>query len=358
VKLGAWLPADRDAIASEAGAIEHTQLACARVPVSWARMQPRPGEFDGSEVEAVRERLVRLSDRGVEPLVALWHAETPGWFLDELGWADDRARSRWWPRYVDGCGERLGDVAAAWLPMHDPLGWARAVEADDERHSALVTGLMRGWREAWDQLRGGGVPVITAFRLEPGFALDGTIPAERAVAAHDAATWQLVIWALRDGLLRVPGRAEIELPELRDAYDIAGFCGGGAVGFEMAEPRRATARPYPRRARVDDRGRAPWAEELGASIRRLADALPGRPVSIVEWGVTTRDDRWRADELRQMVEAVDDAARDGVAVGHVLVRSLLDGVHTDGLCEADGTPKGSAIEAAASSARWRAIASS
>jgi beta-glucosidase len=345
MKLGAWLPATEDATA-ERTALDATHARSVRVPLSWPRLQPRPGVFDGAEVERISARLAGLRDRGVEPLVALWHAETPGWFLDELGWADDRARSRWWPRYIDGCGERFGHLAAGWLPMHDPLSWARATEPDDERHSALVAGLMRGWLESWHQLRGAGVPVITAFRLEPGFALDGTIPAEQALALHDASSWQLVAWALRDGLLRVPGRAEVELPDLRDACDVVGFCGGGAVGFEMSEPRRAVGRPYPRRARIDDRGRAPWAEELGATMRRVADELPSRPVALVEWGVTTSDDRWRADELRQMVDAVGDAARDGITVEHVLVRSLLDGARVDGLCERDGTPKGSAAAAA------------
>ena len=53
----------------------------------WSRLQPMPEEYDPKAFSRLRERLMRLIARGVEPVVCLYRAgDAPAWFTDQGGW--------------------------------------------------------------------------------------------------------------------------------------------------------------------------------------------------------------------------------------------------------------------------------
>ena len=150
--------------------------------------------------------------------------------------------------------------------------------------------------------------------------------------------------ALADGVLAVPGRAPIEIPDMAGAFDYVGFSYYCAQSIYVDGTG-----PYPADARVGPMGYAPWAEGLGIVLRRLADELPGRALLVDECGVGTDDDAWRVEVLRDSLIEVERAVADGVDVRGFFHWTGVDNYEWDfgydvqfGLFDRDRNPKPSA----------------
>lgn len=294
-----------------------------RVVIDWARVHPTAGPLHQGALEAERERLGALVAVGVTPWVALHHASQPGWFVDEGGFLDDRARGRHWPRFVDETAAAVGDLVGGWFPVLDPVGWAASGylfgagppgRREPETFAKAVRATWFAWRDAWRQLRG-GAPVATAVTLGPLHAADTTIPARNRARTWDELTWGSLVSALRDGVVSVPGLATEEVPDLRDAADLVGVIYRGGLDV----PATGALTPYPAEARQ------PWVEGFAETFHRLAEELPDRPLAVAEHGVGTDDDEWRAELLRLTGDQLRVLRAEGVPVQAYFHRAAIDG---------------------------------
>ena len=315
-----------------------------RVVVDWARVQPAQGAFDGGALEAERDRLAALVGNGITPWVALHHVAQPGWFVDEGGMLDDRARGRHWPRFVDGVAQALGDLAGGWFPLLDPVGWAAnghlwgaapPGRRDPETFAKAVRATWMAWRDAWRELRG-PLPVVTAIQLGPVHAADQTVAARERARDWDETTWGSLVSALRDGVVSVPGLAEIEVPDLQDSADAVGIVYRG--GVDLAATGDPTDWPPGERP--------PWVEGLADTLHRLAEVLPDRPIMVAEHGVGTDDDDRRGELLRATADQLRTLRADGVPLTGYFHRSAIDGYEMRaavpwGLFDRDRNPRAS-----------------
>lgn len=293
-----------------------------RLSLEWARLEPEPGRHDKGAVEHYRSMLEAANDAGIHPWVCLHHFSLPGWFADDLGgFVDDKARGYHWPRHVDWVAETFGDLVFGWKPINEPvayalLGWLIGTfppgRRDPEKFLDALRAMHLANHEAWMQLKGGDQPVATVYNLAP------VVPRsdEPLVTAYaDRLDQTLWGWtsALSDGLLRIPGRPQEEIPDMAGSFDLIGFSYYSAYGVDAGEEGPEVV-PYPRDAQVGPLGYAPWSEGLGIVLRRLADELPGRPLLVAEHGVGTTDDDWRVDILRSSLAELESALDDGVDV--------------------------------------------
>ena len=268
-----------------------------RLSVEWARIEPEEGRRDPAAIEHYLSVLQAAHAAGVSPWVCLHHFTLPGWFTEmgEGGFVDDRARSYFWARHVAFCAETFGDLVFGWKPINEPAAYASLYYQGAARRFDVLGATLLAQRDAWRELRGGGKPVATIHNLSPIFG---------SSEKREAMIWNVWMRADRDGVLALPGRAEREVPDLREACDI--------VGFSYYSAMAADGGVYPPGARVGPMGYAPWSEGLGIVLRRLHDELPGRPLLICEHGVGTDDDEWRCDVLRESLAIVDEARADGI----------------------------------------------
>lgn len=323
-----------------------------RVTVEWARLEPRPGTVDADALDHVRQILAAAVEAGLRPWATLVHGTLPGWFADdERGFADPTSRSRWWARHVDRTAEALEDLVSGWVPVEDPIGSALRSHllgvrppgrTDPEAARAAVEGALEATFEAWRLLRSGRAPVMGVFAAPTVFAATGreatgdrTGPDDRRGAgerARDQARhWERILWdpwlrALADGEMAWPWRGPVDRPELAGAFDLVGLAADHPVAVD-ADGRPG---PYPSGARVDASGCAPLPEELGVALRRVHDRLGDRDLVVAGWGVSTADDDWRDELLRDVVAQVESAAADGVPVVGLFHDGLLDGYATAG----------------------------
>ena len=281
-----------------------------RISIEWARIEPEEGRRDPAAIEHYIAMLTAARDAGISPWVCLHHFTLPGWFTEmgEGGFVDDRARSYYWARHVAFCAETFGDLVFGWKPINEPGAYAGMYFRKNNLFDVLGAVLL-AQRDAWRELRGGGKPVSTIHNLSPIYNQS----AADLGPLLEAVYWNVWMRADRDGVLALPGRAEREVPDLREACDLIGFSYYSATGISP----EGEIVPYPSGARVGPMGYAPWSEGLGIVIRRLDEELPNRPLLICEHGVGTRaghegDDEWRCDILRESLAVVEEAVRDGI----------------------------------------------
>ena len=211
-------------------------LRAVRLTIDWARLVPAAGRPDATELERLGQVLDAADGAGVGVWACLHDLALPGWFLDEGGFADDKARV-WWSRWVELVADGFGDRFAGWVPLAEPVTWALdgyllgvtpPGRRDPEQLAAAIRGVHLAWRDAWRILRG-GAPVATSHRVGPVHAADQTVPAQRQAHLADELLWGSWVSGLRDGILRVPGLAEEEVADLAGSGDVIGIAYEGAI---------------------------------------------------------------------------------------------------------------------------------
>jgi beta-glucosidase len=282
-----------------------------RLSIEWARIEPEEGKRDAAAIEHYSRVLTAARDAGIAPWVCLHHFTLPGWFTEigDGGFLDDRARSYYWARHVAFIAETFGDLVFGWKPINEPGAFAGIYPTKARRFDVLGA-ILLAQRDAWRELRGGGKPVATIHDLSPTYKIGHTVKTDRLYDAVENMMWNVWLRAEIDGVLSIPGRAEREVPDLREACDLIGFSYYSATGISD----EGSIVPYPVNGRVGPMGYAPWSEGLAVVLHRLHDKLPGRPLLICEHGVGTDDDEWRCDVLRESLSYVEDAIADGIDV--------------------------------------------
>lgn len=315
--------------ADDALALASLGANAVRITIEWARLEPRPGQVDTGRVAHEREVLRACRAAGLEPWLTLQHGSLPGWFLDdEGGFKDDRARGYFWPRHVDRCAEWFEDLAAGWVPVEDPIGWATrgyllgtrppGRRNPDQAREAII-GALDANHLAWKLLRGGPAPVMAVLGLT-------SVRAASAEARAETRHWDTVLWdiflrARREGRLDVPGGPSLERPDMAGAFDRIGV----AYRPPLLVADDGTLGPYPATARTDATGFAPNTEELGDVLRRLAELAPNTPLVVASDGVATTQDDWREELLRGTVAEMRRAIADGVPLVGYFHDTGIDG---------------------------------
>lgn len=308
-----------------------------RWTIDWARLEPHQGRWDTDAVDHVIEVLRAARANGISVWAVLHDGPLPGWFTDDQrGWDDDDALRLTWPRHVDRVAETFGDLVDAWVPVLDP--YTRALEGnlvatrppgrhDPEKFVETLRSLHLATAEAWRLLRSGDPKVVCCIdTCPPEPAVKSREPDEREAARERSISVDRIRFGswmrtLRDGVVSIPGLAEIEIDGLAGGYDIVGFTYRGAQSL-FAD---GTIGPYPIDATVGADGRAPWTEGLGLTVRRLADELPGREFALLGTGLVAQEDDWRSEIVERSVDEIRQASDDGITITDAFWESGIDG---------------------------------
>lgn len=123
-----------------------------RYSVEWARVQPRPGEWDEAELAYYDDLLREVRAAGLTPMITLSHFVHPGWVADRGGWAaastvDD------FLAFAGAIAERYADAGALWITINEPTRY-RDLEVDNggirrSDGATMMTNLVAAHRGAY-----------------------------------------------------------------------------------------------------------------------------------------------------------------------------------------------------------------
>ena len=86
--------------------LQKLQLNSFRFGIEWSRLEPEEGAWNVEAIVHYREYIQELLDRGIEPVLNLWHWTMPVWFCEKGGF-EKRANIRYFERFVSKVCEEL-----------------------------------------------------------------------------------------------------------------------------------------------------------------------------------------------------------------------------------------------------------
>jgi hypothetical protein len=278
--IGAVVGLRPEALFDDVETVTGSGLTHARITLSWALTQPRPGVFDGGVLETTRAATAALQSAGVAVWICLLSPEVPRWFDNEGGFTDARQAAHWWPRWVQEAAEAIGDGVDGWVPFEAPFAMAnRLVPDDPRRHGEVVDTLLVAWRDAWRILHGPR-PIATSLDVRTVPIPRDDVEAGEWARRDDHLRWRTWLRGLRDGTITIPGRADRELADLAGSCDVLGIATSDAPDLEALLHRTADQGPDRplsvtfRPAGADLDARAEVVHEVSNLVTRLAGSLP------------------------------------------------------------------------------------
>jgi beta-glucosidase len=312
-----------------------------RLSVEWSRIEPAEGVFDTQATGRYREMLTGLRQRGIEPMVTLFHFSSPLWLARKGGWAN-RSTVESFRRFVHQTVEQLGDLVTLWCTINEPnvyaaFGHLLGVHAPGKKSLSLyfrvLGNLLRGHAAAYRAIHAldGKARVGLVKNMQIFEALD---PADRASVGLakliDYGFHGLSLRALQDGRLRFP--LGLGVPAYGPLIDSSDFIGVNYYSRERVSLRHrdggklAVLHPTPG-AEVSDFGRdGTYGEVYPAGMYRVLKraATLGKPIYITESGLPDADDDQRPRFLITNLGQVQRAIRERMDIRGYYYWSLVD----------------------------------
>ena len=282
-----------------------------RLSLEWSRIEPEPGEFSRAALEHYRRVLGALAEHGLQAFVTLHHVTIPRWFAERGGWAARDAVERF-ERYCERVAQALGDLMPWACTINEPqivaregylkgnfppgltnpVLWKRVTRTFIAAHAAAVRALGAG---AGDPKAG---ICLQLPALEPARPGDGDCEAFTAELRYEM--------------------GEIYVEDLPGDY----------VGVQYYTRERLDpalpgyGAPAPEDVTLTQMGWDLYPDGLHRALRLAARS--GLPIVITENGIATPDDRERMSYLRDHLEVVAAALRDGVDIRGYMYWSSFD----------------------------------
>ncbi len=298
-----------------------------RFSVEWARIEPREGEFDETELEHYRGVLRALHARGLIPFVTLWHFTLPVWFVERGGW-ERRDAPALFARYCAKAVEAFGDLATCYATMNEPMvyannGWIRGIWPPFSKFSLLehVRGVPAVLEKGEHTARRTLTP-YRYFRVRRALARahcaayaaikevrpDTDVSIVMNIIVFDAtrAPWYRVLaWLMnRHWTHSFVRQVQSSVDSIGVNYYIYKCFGGAPASVK------------------NDMGWEVWPDQIDKALLMLARY--GKPMMVTEAGVSDAHDTLRESYIRKTIEGIERAQAQGADVRGFFYWSLLD----------------------------------
>src|SRR3989344_2741721 len=89
-----------------------------RFSIEWSRIEPKEGRFDHEAMHHYVNVVKSLKERGIEPIVQLWHFTNPVWFAEKGGFLNVYSPEIF-TRYVKYVVDNLKDRVGLWITFNE-----------------------------------------------------------------------------------------------------------------------------------------------------------------------------------------------------------------------------------------------
>ena len=278
-----------------------------RLSIEWSRVEPREGEFDEVAMEHYRDVIAALRERGLEPFVTLWHWTIPIWFRNRGGWVWRGAPDAF-TRFAERMARALPEVRF-WITLNEPDVYT-------------TNGYLKGiWPPGIRSLRGffrANKNLIEAHR-KSFIAIKNLNPSAEIgiaqnVAYFEAARGSLVNRAIKNFLEYYGPRYVLD--RISDFQDFVGvnYYSRNWIDWGLYKNENKS---------VSDMGWEIYPEGMYYVLKSTAKRY-SKPIYVLENGIADAKDEKRAKFIREHIEVMQRAMREGVDVRGYFYWSLLD----------------------------------
>jgi beta-glucosidase len=316
------------------------ELGCTtyRFSVEWARVEPAEDRFDEDGIRHYRDVTQAVRDAGMTPMVTLNHFTLPAWLALRGGWMSPEAPSLF-ARYCTRVVAALGDLVDWYCTINEPgavafggylgaLGFPPGT-TDLASWNTAIAGLKQGHtrglaavKEARPEANAGATHSMTEYQANAG----GRPIME--YRRHQMEDTFLEVCQDDDFVgVQTYTRTVINVPPAL-APMLRALVNVGPLRRRVLPPllRRSSRRGdrTSNRARRTDMGYEYRPQAIAATVRRVAEVLPGKDIVVTEHGIATTDDRERVEFITDGLTALHDAIADGVPVRGYIHWSAFD----------------------------------
>jgi beta-glucosidase len=315
-----------------------------RFSIEWAKIEPRPGEWNLEALEHYRHELELLSERGIEPIVTLQHFTLPKWVADRGGFEWSGMPDAFM-RYSEIVFSQIGSSVRDWITINEPqvvlaAGYIEGVHPPlkkDLKHvDRPAIGMVRSHALAYHRLhelarnRGQEIRIGMAHHLRVYEPASKWNPLDRFAARllDDLGNWSMVD-ALETGVLRIriPFTLNVqhEIPEARGTQDFVGvnYYSRDLIQLNLAAPG-FLKRLVRKNAARNDLGWEIHPEGLYKILRAVNRRMPNRPILITENGTADHRDAFRSKFIVDHLAWLSRAINEGIPVENYCHWSFLD----------------------------------
>jgi beta-glucosidase len=311
-----------------------------RFSVEWARVEPSEGRFDETQLEHYRRMIDAVRKSNLIPMVTLYHFTLPIWVARKGGWLADETPALF-ERYVRRVVDALGNGIDWYCTINEPGvvaygGYMGALGFPPGTHG-LTT-----WKRAARGLVDGHRRALAAVKeLRPSAHVGQT---------HSMQEWEsnsggrpAMEYARRmseDVYLEASGeddfvgvqtytRARVDLPRPIGWLTKIALAVGPIERFVVAQ---TVAHRDDNNPTVDSRdgirrtqmGYEFRPEAIAATVRRVAELMPGKPIVVTEHGVAASDDAERIEFIGGGLKALHAVLDDGIPLRGYIHWSAFD----------------------------------
>jgi beta-glucosidase len=204
-----------------------------RLSIEWSRIEPRQGVWDEEALYRYRTMLIGLLQRGIEPMVTLHHFTNPLWVAEQGGW-ENESIVLWFERYSRKVVSALGDLTNLWCTINEPnvmlsqaYGVGRWPPGKKNINAALkaTLNLIRAHAASYQAIHemspsaqvGIAMHIMSWQPWRPWLPVDVFATNLIAYIFH-----HLLLGTIAAGVLRVPGRSALRVPEVSKTLDWIG----------------------------------------------------------------------------------------------------------------------------------------
>ncbi len=94
-----------------------------RAGIEWSRIEPKEGEFNEQALEHYKTYFKELKNRGITPVITLWHWTFPEWFAHKGGFKN-RRNVKYFTRYVTYLTKQMGEQFEYVITLNEPGTYA------------------------------------------------------------------------------------------------------------------------------------------------------------------------------------------------------------------------------------------
>lgn len=315
-----------------------------RLSIEWSRVEPEAGQFDEKAIARYRAMIEGLRERGIEPMVTLYHFTEPLWFWRRGSWLHPDALPAF-RRYVMRVAEALGDSVRLWCTVNEPVVYA-ALGYLAGRFPPGEHNPVRGFRVLRQLVLAHAAAYHAVHEVIPeaqvGLAKSLFVfapwrphhPLDRLLTRLVTYLYNtLVLDAIHDGIFRPPlGLGRTPYPALAGTADFIGvnYYGRNMVTFDVHRPQtlfiREFSHPHGETTDITARGE-PYSEVYPEGLYELLRWLwrrYGKPLYVTENGLPDEDDDQRPAFIVRHLLQVHRAIQEGVDVRGYFHWTLVD----------------------------------